>query len=104
MKTKTKRNIFDKNFAPYGTYFGERGNPQNWADSFKQRFSNTEIKEILGEDNPWFILGLTVGATIEAIKAAYRKLVFETHPDHHPEKDGSEFRKVRAAYEKLVFN
>ena len=97
-----KRNVFDKSYAPYGTYTGERGNPEQWAKAFEQRMSPEEVKEILGDDNPWFILGLKVGATQTEIKVAFFQRAKETHPDHNPTLDGSEFRKVRAAYERLT--
>lgn len=46
-------------------------------------------------------LGLAVGATIQEIKRAYRRLALETHPDSHPGVDWSddEFKRVREAYE-----
>jgi len=102
MKTKKRPSAFDPNYSPYGTYEGKRGNPDQWADSFKSRFSDAEIKEIIGEESPWKILGLTPGATQKEIRSAFLRLALETHPDRNPHLDGSEFRKVRAAYEKLT--
>ena len=103
MHKKFKQNIWDKSYSPYGTYEGlERGNPNEWAQAFKERMSPGEIKEILGDDNPWFILGIPVGSTQAEIKSAFFAKAKETHPDHNPGLDGSEFRRVRAAYEKLT--
>jgi DnaJ-class molecular chaperone len=100
---KPKKNPFASDYAPYGTYTdGERGNPDQWRDSFKERMSPEQINEILGEENEWTILGLKPGASPEQIKAAYRQKAKETHPDYNPGLDGSAFRKVRAAYEKLA--
>lgn len=98
-----KKNPFAKDYAPYGTYEGERGNPDQWRDTFRQRFSANELKEILKDESPWGILGINHGASLEEIKKAYRKRALETHPDRNPDKvDGEEFKKVNAAYQKLV--
>ncbi|MFB6169600.1 MAG: J domain-containing protein [Haloarculaceae archaeon] len=42
------------------------------------------------------ILGVTEGATIEEVKAAYRRKVKEVHPDHGGDPD--DFKRVREAY------
>ncbi len=101
---KKRRSIFDKDYAPYGTYDTSQGfgNPDDWANAFKQRFSKDEIKTILGDNDPWSVLGLTPGATQTDIKKAFFRLAKLTHPDHNPDKDGSEFRKVKAAYDELT--
>lgn len=100
---KKRSRIFDKDYAPYGRYEGERGNPQQWADAFKARFSDTEISEILGADDPWSVLGLRPGATQAQIRKAFLKRTLETHPDRNPQLKGdtAPFRKVKAAYDKL---
>lgn len=99
---KKRSRIFDKDYAPYGTYTGARGNPDEWAAAFKARMSPEEIEQILGDDTPWAILGIQPGATQAEIKKAYYKRAMETHPDVNPGKDRSEFQKVQAAYEKLT--
>ncbi len=99
---KKRSRIFDKNYAPYGTYKGARGNPDEWAHAFKERMSYEQIDKILGTDTPWAILGIKPGATQAEIKVAYRKRAQETHPDVNPTKDRLEFQKVQAAYEKLT--
>ncbi len=45
------------------------------------------------------ILGLRWTATTAQLKAAYRKRVLETHPDHGG--TAAEFRKVKRAYDTL---
>lgn len=47
------------------------------------------------------ILGVSREATDEVIKKAYRKLVFEHHPDRNPHKKDAEarIREINAAYE-----
>lgn len=103
MIKKAKRpSPFSRNYRPYGTYEGPRGNPDEWAKAFGERLPQAEIEEILGDDSPWGILGLKAGATQKEIKSAFFRMAMETHPDRNPGKDGTEFRKVRAAYERLV--
>jgi DnaJ-class molecular chaperone len=103
MKRKAKRpSPFSKNYAPYGRYEGPRGNADEWAKAFGERLPQAEIEEILGDDSPWGILGVKAGATQDEIKSAFFRRAKETHPDRNPGKDGSEFRKVRAAYEQLT--
>ena len=97
--TAKKRNPF-RDPSPYGTYEGERGNPDQWAKSFRARMHPDDVKRILGNDNPWQILGLQTGATQAEIKRAYRKRAMETHPDITGS-DGEEFKRVQAAYERL---
>ncbi|BCA56263.1 hypothetical protein W02_34030 [Nitrospira sp. KM1] len=49
----------------------------------------------------YYVLGVSRGATDEAIKKAYRKLVFEYHPDRNPGSKEAEakIREINAAYE-----
>lgn len=98
---KPKRpSIWSKEFK-YPQYEGELGSVESWADAFRQRFSNAEIKEILKDESPWGILGLTPGASQDDIKRAFRKKAVETHPDRNPGIDRSVFQKVNAAYQTL---
>jgi len=48
----------------------------------------------------WSILGLESTASLVDVKRAFRKRALETHPDRGGEAE--QFRKVQAAYEKLV--
>jgi molecular chaperone DnaJ len=51
--------------------------------------------------NYYEILGVSRDASDEAVKKAYRKLVFEHHPDRNPHKTDSEdrIREINVAYE-----
>lgn len=46
--------------------------------------------------NPYEVLGLPVGASVEAIKARWRTLAREHHPDHGGTAEN--FHRYRAAY------
>jgi curved DNA-binding protein CbpA len=47
-------------------------------------------------------LGVSSGATAEAIKAAYRKKAAQYHPDKNPSPDAAaRFREIQEAYEVL---
>jgi curved DNA-binding protein CbpA len=46
------------------------------------------------------ILGISVTATADEVKAAYRRLVMNCHPDRHPGRE-DEFKRVNEAYDTL---
>ena len=50
-------------------------------------------------NNPWDILGIEQSASLEDVKAAYKRLALKYHPD----KGGSEsdFTRIQTAYEVL---
>lgn len=52
--------------------------------------------------NPYETLGLAPAATDHQIKVAYRKMAKATHPDGHPDMDGTEFAAVAKAYAILM--
>jgi DnaJ like chaperone protein len=61
-------------------------------------------QETLSKNNPYFILGIEQGASLEEVKAAYRKMILKSHPDkredHTSEEDASDkFREVKKAFE-----
>lgn len=107
MKTKNKKsrpNVWSNSYKPYGEPpVGISGNPDEWARAFRDRIgaNPTIVEEILGDDDPWSILGISKTSTIEEIKKAYRKRSMETHPDLNPGIDQSKFEKIQAAYEQL---
>ncbi len=50
--------------------------------------------------NLYEILGVAKDVACDALKSAFRKRAFETHPDRHPEKE-EEFKDVALAYQVL---
>jgi DnaJ-class molecular chaperone len=105
MKTKSKRRSpFDKGYAPYGTREG-RGNQEEWRASFSDAWQRATAEEIIGDDSPWAVLGLKVGASMDEVKGAFRRLVRENHPDVFPESEKhaatERTRRIIAAYSVL---
>src|SRR6266704_254969 len=96
---KKRPSVWSDQYRPYGRNEGPSGNPLDWMHAFKARFSNVEIHEIIGDDDPWGILGLKPGASQADIKVAFRKKAIETHPDRNPGMDGSAFRRAKAAFD-----
>lgn len=53
--------------------------------------------------NPFTLLGLTLDASNEEIKRAYRRLAMQWHPDRNPTREAEEhFKQIKAAYEVLL--
>ncbi len=101
---KPKVNVWSSSYKPYGEPPpGVKGNPDEWANAFRNRIgaNPTVVEEILGDDDPWSILGIRKGASVEEIKKAYRARSMKTHPDLNPGIDQSEFEKIQAAYDML---
>jgi DnaJ-class molecular chaperone len=89
----------------YKTYDTSKGfgNPKKWEKAFYQRMNKEDAEAVLKEqtDSPYFILSIKEGATKSDIKAAFRKLISEWHPDKNPErvKEAEEMsKKIIAAY------
>ena len=101
-----KPGIFDKDYE-YPQYNPDElgyGNPDEWRRAFNVKMGYEEAVEIMGEKDPYVILGISQDATIAEIKKAYRKKDFETHPDTTGRNSDEEFKEVGAAYEILKHN
>jgi len=69
----------------YETYDPDRegyGAAWQWRQSFRERMGADEAREVLKDESPLGVLGLTESATWSAIKRAYRALAMKFHPDH----------------------
>ncbi len=53
-----------------------------------------------GEASIWSVLGLTARASLEEVKAAYKRRALELHPDRGGE--AAQFRGLHAAYEEAL--
>ena len=76
------RNIW-KDPSPYGTYEGERGNPEQWKCSFKFAWDGETAEKVLNEEKrKWFqILGVSIEDTFEFVQKRFRNLILKNHPD-----------------------
>ena len=81
------------------------GNADQWRESFRVRMGHEEAVQVLGDDDPYSILGITNVATTNEIKKAYRRMALKWHPDRYPDDEkeaaADEFKKVQAAYVEL---
>ena len=103
---KKKKGFLD-GYKTYDTSEGF-GNPNEWREAFKTRMGLDEAEKVLDGRDPLVILGITTpNPTWDAIKAAFRKMVFKCHPDRFPNdpegaaKAAVEFKKLEAAMVKL---
>lgn len=100
---KPKRDPWSGDNRPYGTYTGEAGHPRQWKKAYEERMSAKESADVLfgAKKSAHSILGLTDDVTDFAeIRRAFRKMVFQTHPDHGGTAEA--FTEVRAAYSSLT--
>lgn len=52
--------------------------------------------------DPYRILGVTTGASMEIIHSQYKKLCLQLHPDTAGEASTAAFQRVNAAYERII--
>jgi len=94
---KPKKGFLD-GYKTYDTSKGY-GSPDDWRGAFRERMGFEEAQQVMGDDSPLGILGLAMGATWDAIKAAYRRLALEWHPDRNHSPEAMErMKKINAAF------
>ena len=75
-----------------------------WGKFLWNNLGPHSVKDVLHDtevvDDPYQVLGLHSGAHIRVVKAAYKQLAQEHHPDHGG--DPKEFKKIQEAYDKIV--
>lgn len=98
---KPKRNVW-KDPSPYGTYEGDTGNPEQWANAFQYaKMTRDQALGIIQEGESLYeVLGIQSGASENEIKKAMRTLAVKYHPDKGG--DRAMFEKVMAAYTLLT--
>ena len=74
---------FSKIFDRYKTYDDTkgRGSVAEWSHAFETRMGLDEARKIMREGDPLAVLGLASMPDMTLLKATYRKLVMENHPD-----------------------
>ena len=89
-KTRKPKKTFAERLASYPTYNSEKegyGSQSQWRSAFDDALHNMgigEAKAIVGEDDPFKILGLALTVTAAEAKSAFRKLILKWHPDKNP--------------------
>jgi len=69
-----------------------------WDNLAPHSFKDT-LQDRPVADDPYRVLGLHSGASMRVVKAAYRALAQETHPDKGGEPE--RFKNVQEAYERI---
>ena len=90
-------------------YAGSAGTPFGHTGASRNRFSEDgKISDSAKEKDPYEVLDLPRTASPDEIKAAYKKLAGQYHPDkvHHLADEFKElaeerFKEIQAAYEKI---
>ena len=97
-KSTVKKGFMDgyKTYKPEVEGYGDES---AWKQAFNHRMGYAEAKTILSDENPYSILGLGFGATLDEIKKAFRKLAMIWHPDKNQGVDTTaKMQKIIAAY------
>jgi DnaJ-like protein len=97
---KAKKGFLD-GYKTYNPIEEGYGSSKDWRNAFKFRLGIDVARETVGNKSPRGILGVSLNASWEEIKAAYKKLVRMVHPDLNPGIDSAKFRAVQSAFEIL---
>lgn len=93
-------------YATYDPSTAGYGSASEWKRNFRKRMSRDEAVNILQEDDPYVILGVSQNATAKEIQKAYRALAFKWHPDRNPENmtyATEMMKKINAAYDLISY-
>ena len=75
-----------------------------WGKFLWNNLGPRSVKDVLHDtqavDDSYQVLGLHSGASMRVVKAAYRALAQENHPDHGG--DPRRFKQIQEAYDKIV--
>lgn len=107
---KPKRTFADlkAGYARYNPAEEGYGDPESWKGAFQERMGIAEAQEVLGTKGPRAVLGVSTTATWTDIAKAYRKKLFEVHPDRIAtsgltlEEATRRLKEVNAAYALLA--
>lgn len=97
---------FLEGYETYDTSNGY-GNPDQWRSAFQQRMNKQTAASFFKNkaEDPHTILGVLVDADPITIKAAFRNLIMQWHPDrnaHRIDEATEMTQKIIAAYSLLV--
>jgi hypothetical protein len=81
----------------YGTHDGPRGNRSQWGAAFDE--ARQRSTDILGDDCPFSILGVSVTANMAMVNKAFKALILKNHPDKGGDADVC--RRIIAAHESI---
>lgn len=84
-----------------------RGQERWGVGNVEQAFRGYMALPSLGEsggDNPWQTLGVSINATEEQLKEAFRLLAKKFHPDNTETGDAVRFQRIKTAYDMLAQN
>lgn len=97
-----KKKGFTEGYQTYDTTDGY-GSTDSWKAAFNQRMNTKDANLIFSTSTqtPYEVLGIKTGASAEEIKAAFRTLIRQWHPDvnqHRIEEAEAMSKKIIAAY------
>jgi len=88
--------------SKYGTYTGEKGNPNQWAGIFSEALKNSDSAKNLTATSAFTVIGVSPTATEDEVKTAFRKIVRQCHQDSQTgQNDPVKFRTATEAF-KLI--
>jgi len=100
---KLKRGFLD-GYKTYNPNTEGYGSPEEWRDCFFERLGIDKATEVLGEEDPLSVLGITEKKpSWDVISKAYRRMILKWHPDRNPSNEDAVkiAKQVIAAFEVL---